>query len=448
MDLFNGIFNRNKSKDSTTVGEWKDPKSTTVTHHPTEVSAAYDFKCMYCLNIEDYRNFLNTSISSGLVEPTEKITPHNIDITPYSPDWDSFKRHMYTSHPEQWGYTEVSDEYFKIIRTGTSWSRDEITTAVNAYIQIRARLEYGWNFFAVVDGQVHRSLHSLPKEQRTITSIEWYPRVNPLTDQPWTDWRFEKEGETHKRAQNVIPLLIGRTHKAITPMLRGARSNGGQVLLVSAKQSKRYAHVPPYVNTTCMFTDAALKKVINLRKLLGLKGPGNIGVLRMRAQDSSPVEKEEEKVVNTNEPINESERVRTVNKQEIVNIQEIAIKLEELLPKNDFTIALLKEIDGIFTYVRKKVQHEEDFYKIQTELDEANALKKGLQRDVANATAETKKVQIERDQDKRIIKSLQANLESHSRNKTAEEVKNEMDKATEKTVDKIRNEPKYPKKYV
>jgi len=208
-----------------------------------------------------------------------------------------------------------------------------------------------------------------------------------------------------------------------------------------------------------MFTDAALKKVINLRKLLGLKGPGNIGVLRMRAQDSSPVEKEEEKVVNTNEPINESERVRTVNKQEIVNIQEIAIKLEELLPKNDFTIALLKEIDGIFTYVRKKVQHEEDFYKIQTELDEANALKKGLQRDVANATAETKKVQIERDnvysrfrierdQDKKIIKSLQANLESHSRNKTAEEVKNEMDKATEKTVDKIRNEPKYPKKYV
>ena len=108
----------------------------------------------------------------------------------------------------------------------------------------------------------------------------------------------------------------------------------------------------------------------------------------------------------------------------------------------------MKEIDGIFTYVRKKVQHEEDFYKIQTELDEANALKKGLQRDVANATAETKKVQIERDQDKRIIKSLKANLESHSRNKTAEEVKNEMDKATEKTVDKIRNEPKYPKKYV
>jgi hypothetical protein len=396
---------------------------------------------MYCLNIEDYRNFLNTSISSGLVEPTEKITPHNIDITPYSPDWDSFKRHMYTSHPEQWGYTEVSDEYFKIIRTGTSWSRDEITTAVNAYIQIRARLEYGWNFFAVVDGQVHRSLHSLPKEQRTITSIEWYPRVNPLTDQPWTDWRFEKEGETHKRAQNVIPLLIGRTHKAITPMLRGARSNGGQVLLVSAKQSKRYAHVPPYVNTTCMFTDAALKKVINLRKLLGLKGPGNIGVLRMRAQDSSPVEKEEEKVVNTNEPINESERVRTVNKQEIVNIQEIAIKLEELLPKNDFTIALLKEIDGIFTYVRTKAQHEEDFYNIQAELDETKELLKGVRADVASATAETKKVEAERDKTKDQITTLQTKLNNRGRDKTAQEMIDEIKELQKKQEDKIRNEP-------
>ena len=452
MGFINDILNRNKPNDSTTVGEWKDP-NITITHHPiTEASSDYsDFECMYCLNIEDYRHFLNTSINAG------QITPHNINVTPYSPDWESFKRHMYTAHPEQWGYTEVPDSHFKIIKTRTSWNKDEIATAVNAYIQIRAKLEYGWNFFTVVDGQIHRSLHSLPKDQTTITSIEWLPRINPQTGQPWIDWRFEKEGETHKRAQNVIPRLIGRTHKAITPMLRGARSNGGQVLLVSAKQSPKYAHVPPYVNTTCMFTDLALKKVINLRNLLGLEGPGNIGILRMRAQNSPPVEKEknvintdeeeniinneeeEKKVVDTSKPI-------TVDKQEIVNIQEIAIKLEELLPKNDHTEVLLKEIYGIFAYVRAKAQHEEDFDKVQAELDETKNLNKGLRSDVADAQAETKNVEAERDAAKNQVTGLQARLNNRGRDSTADEVKNEMDKVTQKTLDKIRSEPNKPKK--
>ena len=443
MGIINDIFNRNKPNDSTTVGEWKDP-NITIAHHPTtEVSVNSDFECMYCLNIEDYRHFLNTSIDAG------QITPHTFDVTPYSPDWDSFKLHMYTAHPEQWGYTEILDTHFKIIKTRTSWNKDEIATAVNAYIQIRARLEYGWNFFAVVDGKVHRSLHSLPKDQTTITSIEWLPRINPQTGQPWIDWRFEKEGETHKRAQNVIPRLIGRTHKAITPMLRGARSNGGQVLLVSAKQNPKYAHLPPYVNTTCMFTDASLKKVINLRKLLGLEGPGNIGILRMRAENSSTVEKEEnvinteeeEKVADTSEPI-------TVAEQEIVNIQDIATNLEELLPKNDHTKVLLKEIDGIFDYVRNKTQHEEDFYKIQDELNEIKDLNKGLNKDVTEAQAETKKVEAERDKANNQITALQAKLNNRRRDSTAAEVKNEMDKVTQKTLDKIRSEPNKPKKYV
>mgnify|MGYP003653673977 CR=1 FL=1 len=443
MGIINDIFNRNKPNDSTTVGEWKDPNAT-IAHHPTtEASVNSDFECMYCLNIEDYRHFLNTSIDAG------QITPHTFDVTPYSPDWDSFQKHMYTAHPEQWGYTEILDTHFKIIKTRTSWNKDEIATAVNAYIQIRARLEYGWNFFAVVDGKVHRSLHSLPKDQTTITSIEWLPRINPQTGQPWIDWRFEKEGETHKRAQNVIPRLIGRTHKAITPMLRGARSNGGQVLLVSAKQNPKYAHLPPYVNTTCMFTDASLKKVINLRKLLGLEGPGNIGILRMRAENSSTIEKEEnvinteeeEKVADTSEPI-------TVAEQEIVNIQDIATNLEELLPKNDHTKVLLKEIDGIFDYVRNKTQHEEDFYKIQDELNEIKDLNKGLNKDVTEAQAETKKVEAERDKANNQITALQAKLNNRGRDSTAAEVKNEMDKVTQKTLDKIRSEPNKPKKYV
>ena len=457
MGINLNIFNRNKPNDSTTVGEWKDPKATTVTHHATEVPMVYDFECMYCLNIDDYRHFLNTSIDAG------QITPHNIDVTPYSPDWPSFKRHMYTAHPEQWGYSEVSDTYFNIVKTRTSWNKDEIATAVNAYIQIRARLEYGWNFFAVVDGQIHRSLHSLPKDQKTITSIIWYSRVNPQTGQLWEDWRFEKEGETHKRAQNVIPRLIGRTHKAITPMLRGARSNGGQVLLVSAKQTPKYANLPLYVNTTCMFTDASLKKVINLRKLLKLDGPGNIGILRMRAQGSSPIEKgekhiinteEEEEMVDNSEPINESENVNVVDevaeeKQEIVNMEDITIELEKLLPMNDHTVALLKEIDGIFTYVRKKVQHEEDFYNIQAELDDTKNLNNGLQKDVAKATVETRKVEAERDAAKDQITALQTKLNNRGRDHTAQEVKDKLDEDLEKEKNKILNEPsKHPKKYV
>jgi len=447
MGIIKDIFNRNKPNDSTTVGEWKDP-NITIAHHPTtEVSVNSDFECMYCLNIEDYRHFLNTSIDAG------QITPHTFDVTPYSPDWDSFKLHMYTAHPEQWGYTEILDTHFKIIKTRTSWNKDEIATAVNAYIQIRARLEYGWNFFAVVDGKVHRSLHSLPKDQTTITSIEWLPRINPQTGQPWIDWRFEKEGETHKRAQNVISRLIGRTHKAITPMLRGARSNGGQVLLVSAKQNPKYAHLPPYVNTTCMFTDASLKKVINLRKLLGLEGPGNIGILRMRAENSSTVEKEEnvinteeEEVVDNSEPINESENVNIVDgvakeNQKIVNMEDIAVELEKLLPMNDHSIALLKEIDGIFTYVRTKAQHEEDFYNIQAELDETKELLKGVRADVASATAETKKVEAERDKTKDQITTLQTKLNNRGRDKTAQEMIDEIKELQKKQEDKIRNEP-------
>ena len=236
-------------------------------------------------------------------------------------------------------------------------------------------------------------------------------------------------------------------------MLRGARSNGGQVLLVSAKQNPKYAHLPPYVNTTCMFTDASLKKVINLRKLLGLEGPGNIGILRMRAENSSTVEKEEnvinteeEEVVDNSEPINESENVNVVDevaeeKQEIVNMEEIAVELEKLLPMNDHTVTLLKEIDGIFTYVRKKVQHEEDFHNIQAERDAANELNKGLQKDVAEATAETRKVETERDAAKNQITALQTRLNNRGRDHTAQEVKDKLDENLEKEKNKIRKEP-------
>ena len=128
-----------------------------------------------------------------------------------------------------------------------------------------------------------------------------------------------------------------------------------------------------------------------------------------------------------------------------INAQDVATQLEHLLPKNDHSSDLMGQIHIIFNYAREQSQHEEDFYKVQADLDAANELNKGLQRDVAEATADTKKVEEERDAAKNQITALQAKLDTRGRNKTAKEVKNEMDKATEKTLDKIRNEPRNPR---
>lgn len=466
MNLKDKFFNRNKASKASTedsklpsiLGEWKDPQ---VTHRPTDkedLSIATNFICMYCLNIDGYIHFLNTSIEAG------SITPHNIDVTPYSPDWSSFKRHMYASHPEQWCYGEVPNTYFKITKSTTSWSKTDKANVADAYIQIRARLEYGWNFFVVVDGKIQHTLHALPKNEETITSIEWYPRINSLTEKPWTDWRFEKEGETHKRAQNVLPRIVGRTHASITPVLRGMRRNhssDGHVLERNPKRLAKYAHLPSYVNATCIFTEDALKRVQDLRDGCNLTGPGNIGILRMETSHQKHTESNV-----PNENLKETKKEEKVEKQVLeqqldidgpsINAQDVATKLEQLLPKNDFTAQLMGQVNLIFEYAREQSQHEEDFYKVQADLDATNELLKGVRADVAEATAETKKVEDERDDfkekyhdcqtlldtSKGQIFDLQAKLDKRGRNKTAKEVKSEMDKATEKTLDKIRNEPR------
>jgi len=457
MNLKDKFFNRNKasSKESTensntpsTLGEWKDPQ---VTHRPTDnedIFEATDFMCMYCVHTDNYVQFLNTSIDAGT------ITSHNIDVVPYSPDWPSFKRHMYITHPEQWGYNEIPDSYFKIIKSKTSWNKTDKLDVADAYIQIRARHEYGWNFFVVVDDKVHRTLHALPKNEKAITSIVWHPRTNPLTNKPWSDWRFEKEGETHKRAVNVLPRIVGRTHASITPVLRGARKNylsDGHVLEAKPKELSKYAHLPPYVNSTCIFTDKALKQVQDLRNMCSLEGPGNIGILRMTYGDhvhvESKVQNENRKETTKGEKVVKESTPETQPNPDrpSINAQDVATQLEHLLPKNDWTNDLMRQINIIFNYAREQSQHEEDFYKVQADLDAANELNKGLQRDVAEATADTKKVEEERDAAKNQITALQAKLDTRGRNKTAKEVKNEMDKATEKTLDKIRNEPRNPR---
>ena len=89
---------------------------------------------------------------------------------------------------------------------------------------------------------------------------------------------------------------------------------------------------------------------------------------------------------------------------------------------------------------------EEDFDKVQAELDETKNLNKGLRSDVADAQAETKNVEAERDAAKNQVTGLQARLNNRGRDSTADEVKNEMDKVTQKTLDKIRSEPNKPKK--
>jgi hypothetical protein len=459
MNLKDKLFNRNKSTE--TVGEWKDPL---ITHHPTnneDISVANDFVCMYCVNLDDYIHFLNTSIDA------EAITPHNIDVTPYSPDWLSFKHHMYTAHPEQWGYDEVPDTYFKITTSKTSWHKDDKINVAHAYLQIRARLEYGWNFFVVVDGKIHRTLHALPKDETTITNIEWHPRINPLTDKPWTDWRFEKEGETHKRAQNVLPRIVGRTHASIIPVLRGVRAykvrshgNEGHILEVNPKRLPKYAHLPSYVNASCIFTNKALKQVQNLRDIYNLVGPGNIGILRLQAGNQvhteSNVQNENLKETKKEEKVVEKQVLETQLNIDSpsINAQDVATKLEQLLPKNDFTDQLMKQINIIFNYARKQSQHEEDFYRIQTELDTTNELLKGVYADIAEAVAETKKVEAERDDFQAGYihmstrnQELQTKLDKRGRDKTAKEIKSEMDEATKKTLDKIRNEPHNPRIY-
>ena len=104
FDLSLNFLNRNKSTDNPTesigesIGEWKDPQTTHHASDNEDLSVATDFMCMYCLNIDGYIHFLNTSLFPGIIKHT------NIDVITYSPDWPSFKRHMYTAHPEQWGY--------------------------------------------------------------------------------------------------------------------------------------------------------------------------------------------------------------------------------------------------------------------------------------------------------------------------------------------------------
>ncbi|MAH45532.1 hypothetical protein CMI37_06870 [Candidatus Pacearchaeota archaeon] len=444
FDLSLNFLNRNKSTDKPTesIGEWKDPQTTHHASDNEDLSIATNFICMYCLNIDGYIHFLNTSIEAG------SITPHNIDVTPYSPDWSSFKRHMYASHPEQWCYGEVPNDYFKITKSTTSWNKTDKADVADAYIQIRAKQEYGWNFFAVVNDKIQHTLHALPKDEETITRIEWYPRINPLTDKPWTDWRFEKEGETHKRAQNVLPRIVGRTHASITPVLRGMRMNhssDGHVLERNPKRLAKYAHLPPYVNATCIFTEDALKRVQDLRDICNLKGPGNIGILRMQTghhvHTESKVQNKEtkkgEKVVKESIPETQS----NINRPSI-NAQDVSTQLEHLLPKNDFTNDLMGQVSIIFNYAREQSQHEEDFYKVQSELDAANDLIKGLRRDVAEATADTKKVEEERDAAKKQITTLQDKLNARGRNKSAAEVKSDMDEVTKKTLNKIRNGPR------
>jgi hypothetical protein len=382
MDLSLNFLNRNKpskENNNTNVGEWKDPK---VTHLTDDVSTITDFMCMYCLNIDSYTEFLTTSIDN----PTR---PRNIDVVPYSPDWSSFKQHMYGAHPEQWGYGEIPDSYVKIRKSRTSWSKRDKQEAANIYLQIRARVEYGWNFFAVVKGEIHRTLHALPKNESLIDSIEWYPRINQLTNKSWIDWRFEKEGETHRRAQNVLPFIIGRTHASIIPVLRGSRhTDEGQahhILERNPKRLAKYAHLPLYVNATCIFTDDGLEKVQNIRDNLQLSGPGNIGILRWQLNkhhntkpsqsvDAPVMENETGNIEKEKKVIKKEEVKKQVSEQTIIdhpsiNVHDIAITLEQLLPQNDFTTTLMGQINSIFEYVVEQSQHEEDFYKVQDELD-------------------------------------------------------------------------------
>ena len=443
MDLSLNFLNRNKpSKESNSniVGEWKDPKVTS--HHPTEdASTITDFMCMYCLNMDNYLEFLKET-------RTQVRRSINIVKTPYSPDWASFKHHMYTAHPEQWSYGEVPDAYTEIRLSKTSWSKKDKQDAANIYVYVRANVEYGWNFFVMVNGETQRTLHALPKDESKITAVVWYPRINTDINRQWIDWRCEREGETHRRAQNGIPSRIGRTHASITPILRGMRSYDGCVLERNPKRLAKYAHLPAHINMTCILTDEALKRVQDIRNRLNLSGPGNIGILKLHTLNNThtvgfPVLQNKNENLEDNKGVVEKEVVeKQVLEEQMdiegpsINVQDVAIKLEQLLPKNDFTTTLMSQINVIFDYVREQSQHEEDFYKVQAELDFA---KNELKEVRADATKESVESQT-------IIDRLQNEI-TNLKSVPKKSVIKQMEEESEKTKESIRRPTNRPRFY-
>jgi hypothetical protein len=433
MDLSLNFLNRNKppkESNSSSVGEWKDSKVTS--HHPPEdisttdlLSNSSDFTCMYCLNIDGYLDFLK-EVRAHTRRPMKIIkTPHFIN-------WVSFKQHMYTAHAEQWSYGLVPDAYAEIRLSKTSWSKRDKQDAASLYIYTRANIEYGWNFFVVVNEEVQRTLHALPKDESKITSVLWYPRINTDTNRPWTDWRCEKEGETHKRAQNGLPSKIGRTHASILPILRGMRSSEGCVLERNPKRLTKYAHLPAHVNMTCILTDDALKQVQDIRNRLNLSGPGNISILKLHAGEHHETKQEvKEKEVVEKQVLKEQIDIEGPS----INVQDVAIKLEQLLPKNDFTTTLMNQINVIFDYVREQSQHEEDFYRVQADLDLAKNELKEVRADAAKESVESQTM-IDRLQNEII------NLKSVPKKSVIKQIEEESEK-TKESIRRLTNRPRF-----
>ena len=403
-----------------------EPKVETTPHD--------NFTCMYCLDKDQYRQFIFGIVGKTLADKRYR------DAVPYLPDWPSFKRHMLTLHPEQWGYYLLEGESGPLSRK--TWTKSDIVKASEGYIQIRARLEYGWNFFIEANGDLRKTLHSLPKDEAAITSVVWHPRATPngLT---WNDWRYEREGETHTRAQNLVPSIVRRSMASVTQILRGVRPTVtiGHTLEVHPTRFAKYAHLPDFVNKQCIFTDKALQRVLEVREEHNLPGAGNIGILLHDKSllQGKPLEaKGQEELVVQKEEIHEEPK-----SDETVVLDDLWDTINTFMPSNDYTIKLMVQLHDVFEFAKAEAATAETNEDWKAKYEEEHALVAGLRSDVAEAVADsaTKTEQLNAQ-----IASLQSQLESRGRNKSASEIKKEMDKATQKTLQSIKNEPHAPRR--
>ena len=113
------------------------------------------------------------------------------------------------------------------------------------------------------------------------------------------------------------------------------------------------------------------------------------------------------------------------------------------MPSNDYTAKVMVQLHDIFKYVKAQESTTEVDADWKTKYEAEHVLVAGLRSDVAEAVADsaTKTKQLTTQ-----IEKLQAQLDARGRNKSANEVKTEMTKATEKTLEKIKNEPTPPRR--
>lgn len=435
FNFFRKVATRNQEQSS--VHHVSNPviSSDIIIAEPEIETAPHDsFTCMYCLDKDQYRQFIFGIVGKVLADKRYR------DATPYLPDWPSFKRHMIMLHPEQWGYYLLSGEAGPHAKK--SWTKSDMTKASEAYVQIRAQLEYGWNFFVTDNtGQVHKTLHSLPKNEATIASVTWHPRANS-NGLPWNDWRYEREGETHTRAQNLVPTIVRRSMPSVTQILRGARPTvtAGHTLEANPKRLAKYAHLPEFVNTQCLFTERALQRVLEIREEHNLPGAGNIGIL---LHDKSLLQGKPLEAKGQEEPMTQKEETPIESTDEPVILDDLWDTINNFMPSNDYTAKVMVQLHDIFKYVKAQESTTEVDADWKAKYEAEHVLVAGLRSDVAEAVADsaTKTKQLTTQ-----IEKLQSQLDVRGRNKSANEVKSEMAKATEKTLEKIKNEPSPPRR--